>query len=319
MSPSVPSLTPSEWAKRYFDAYGDKEWYRLDSDLAGNISFRVHRTLLREYVRQGDEVLEVGAGPGRFTREIADLGARVLVTDISREQLRLNRKFVSSHPAYEAAVIDRLQLDVCDLSALEDGRFDAVVAFGGPLSYVYDLADQALDEMTRVAVPGGIIAASVMSQWGALRVYLPAMLASARQNPGELREIERVVATGDLPYDDPGRHACRLYTSQRLRALFESHGLHILRMAASNMLTASTEMKTIAPDAYRSFGPKGELADLLDDDASAALASWETRATGEPGLVDAGTHIIVVARTPGGPGSGNDDLPASRRAEASSP
>jgi SAM-dependent methyltransferase len=51
--------------------------------------------------------------------------------------------------------VARERLDVCDLSHLADGAFDAAVCFGGPLSYVRGRSAEALAELTRVTRPGG--------------------------------------------------------------------------------------------------------------------------------------------------------------------
>lgn len=39
-----------------------------------------------------DIILEVGAGSGRFTEKMAEIGAKVIALDMSREQLRINRE-----------------------------------------------------------------------------------------------------------------------------------------------------------------------------------------------------------------------------------
>ena len=89
--------------RSYFDALADGEWERLSADLPGRVSFEVHRRFLAQFVEPGMRVLEVGAGPGRFTIELASLGARVAVTDISPVQLDLNRRHVTE-AGHEASV-----------------------------------------------------------------------------------------------------------------------------------------------------------------------------------------------------------------------
>ena len=75
----------------------------------------MHRRYLDQYIHAGDHVLDVGAGPGRFTIELARLGATITVADISPRQLELNRAKVRE-AGYEASVVDRVLVDVADLS-----------------------------------------------------------------------------------------------------------------------------------------------------------------------------------------------------------
>ena len=64
------------WLAEFYDDYGDKEWHRWEKSPAQEVKFHIHRHLIREYVKEGDRVLEVGAGPGRFTRVLAEAGMR---------------------------------------------------------------------------------------------------------------------------------------------------------------------------------------------------------------------------------------------------
>ena len=84
------------------------------------MNLEVHRRLLSRFVKQGDRVLEIGAGPGRFTIELSRIGARIAVTDISAVQLELNRERVRAVGA-EGAVTERAVVDVLDLSRYRDG------------------------------------------------------------------------------------------------------------------------------------------------------------------------------------------------------
>ena len=77
---------------RQFDEYGMKEWERLTATPVDEISLYLHTHYLQKYIRPGWRVLEIGAGAGRFTQVLAELGARIAVADISQEQITLNQR-----------------------------------------------------------------------------------------------------------------------------------------------------------------------------------------------------------------------------------
>jgi SAM-dependent methyltransferase len=160
-----------EHIEALFDEWGEAEWDRMEVDVAARVSLEIHRRFLARYLPLG-RVLEVGAGAGRFTVELARSGRSVVVGDLSRVQLELNARHVAE-AGCQAAIEARLRVDICDLSGFETGSFDGVVAFGGPLSYVLDRAPEALSECLRVLRPGGTIVASVMSLAGSARHFLP--------------------------------------------------------------------------------------------------------------------------------------------------
>ena len=84
--------------RAYFDDFAGAEWERLERDIAGGVSLEVHRQFLKRFINEGDRVLEVGAGPARFTQELIDQGAKVVVTDFSSIPLELIRvRHADSH------------------------------------------------------------------------------------------------------------------------------------------------------------------------------------------------------------------------------
>jgi hypothetical protein len=62
-----------EHIARFSDEYGKREWERFDVRAMDGVRLEVHPRLLREHIRDGDRVLDAGAGPGRFTLELAGL------------------------------------------------------------------------------------------------------------------------------------------------------------------------------------------------------------------------------------------------------
>jgi ubiquinone/menaquinone biosynthesis C-methylase UbiE len=264
----------------FFDAYGDREWERHDQTAAARVSLAVHLEFLEQFVRPGQLVLDAGAGPGRFTIAAAELGARVHVGDISAGQLELNRQRVTD-ASLEHAVTAREVLDICDLSHLGSASFDAAICFGGPLSYVRDQAPQALTELVRVTKSGGYVLLSVMSTLGAMRAFLPAVFAEQKLYGPQ--HTERIFTTGELDRDTNRGHEMRMYRWSEIAELCEQYGT-IAAAAASNYLTA---------------GADTSLLDSLSSDEWDRLRSWELRLSREPGVLDAGTHILIALRAPG--------------------
>jgi SAM-dependent methyltransferase len=262
--------------RTFYDEYAALEWDRHDETWAARASVVVHRALLAELVRPGDLVLDAGAGPGRFTIELARLGARVHVGDLSPVQLRLNAERVAA-AGYEDAVVARTELDICDLSVFADDQFDVVVCFGGPISYVMDRADDALAELCRVTRPGGHVLVSVMSRLGALRRFLPQALDEGRAFGPE--HSDGILHHGDLARATNRGHECHLYRWSRLSALLARHG-EIVQASSANFLTAQHD----------------ETLDAASDDEIEQVLRWEVEVCREPGALDGGTHILAALR-----------------------
>jgi SAM-dependent methyltransferase len=267
-----------EATRAYYDKFGDAEWDRLAGDVAGRATLEVHRRFLARFVRPGARVLEVGAGPGRFTTELAALGARAVVTDISPVQLDLNRRYVGSTDA-EAAVERRELLDVCDVTRFADGEFDVVVAYGGPLSYAFEETEAALRGLLRITARGGVVAGSVMSMLGTWRYQFPGVAQLAAAFGEDVND--RVLATGDLRHLAGSVHVCQMFRADGFAELISGAGGRTLAMSASN---------------WASLGDPDVLADLeADPDRWSRFLDHEVAACAEPGALDGGTHILFAA------------------------
>ncbi len=266
--------------RRYYDALGEDEWTRLTKNPRGRVSLDVHRRFLRRFVAPGSRVLEIGAGPGRFTLELAAIGARVVVTDVSEVQLALNAAHLRGTDA-ERCVECRELVDVCDTSRYAAGTFDAVVAFGGPLSYAFERTDEAMRGLLRVVRSDGIVVASVMSWLGSWRYFLPA-IADLDEVVGEAAS-ENVMRTGDLRHvaGDSSAHICQMFRWSDVEALLRRAGGRAIGASASN---------------WASLGDTQALARLESDAARwERFLEYEVRACAQPGVLDGGTHILFAA------------------------
>lgn len=261
-------------AAAFYDEYAEREWTRFEDGRSSPVSFAIHLHYLERFVRRGDRVLEVGAGPGRFTLELDRIGARVTVADVSPEQLRLNAEMAAAVP-----VEDRVLADVIDLSRWADATFDAVVCYGGPISYVLDRADDAIAELLRVTRPGGVVLFSVMSRIGPFVHALPLIVELVREHG--IAANDAVVLTGVLPSAlSRGHLEMRLFRWSELEGLLMRHPCEILTASASEL----------SPGAEHKLWP--DLAPELRE----ALVRWEIELAAEPGALNAGSHIIVVVR-----------------------
>jgi SAM-dependent methyltransferase len=255
-----------EYIARFYDEYGAREWERFDASAMDRVGLEVHLRLLREHIREGDRVLDAGAGPGRFTLELARLGALVVVGDISPAQLELHAEKTAS---VEGSIESRELLDITDLGRFADGSFDAVVCFGGPLSYVLGEADRALAELLRVTRPGGHVLLSVMSLLGAARAFFD-FLPGFVEEFGWQRGVVDIFETGDMDGEINDGHVCRLYRWSNLEQLLGRHPCRVVAASAANFLSVRN--------------------DAWDE----RFLEIEIQACREPGALDGGTHIVAV-------------------------
>ncbi len=278
MTSSKPSNYNPEAISSYFDEFGIQEWNRLIETPVDEVSLYIHTHYLKKFVPAGSRVLEIGAGAGRFTQALAEIGAQVFVADISQVQLDLNKQF-ASQKGFAHAVERWQQIDICAMEQLESDSFDCVVVYGGPFSYVLDERDKALAECMRVLKPKGLILLSVMSLWGSAHRHLNGVLSM----PVEINR--RVTDTGDISQETfPERESyMHMFRAGELRDWLLQHNLTIVGMSASNFL---------------SLGWENLLEDIRSDSEKwEELLRMELEACAEKGSLNMGTHMLAVVQS----------------------
>lgn len=251
----------------YYDAYGERESARWKTGPRARMQFEIHCHHLRERVRAGDLVLDAGCGPGTFTKVLLEHGARVTCLDVSSVQLQACKKYAPGAESYELG-------SITDLGRFASQSFDVALALGGPLSYCFDRASQALAELIRVTRPGGTIGLSVMNLFGSLHRFFAAVIAV----PADINR--RVIATGDLPRNVNQGHECHMFRVEEFGALLSEAGFRDIEMFATGWLVPNDEVE--APDPGTD-----EWSMLFDAELKSSAES--------PG---AGTHILAFARAP---------------------
>lgn len=151
-------------------------------------------------VNGAGEILEVGAGTGAFTTEIAPRVKRLVATDYSQAMVDLLRARVAK------AGLENVECSRADIYALpfEPARFDVIVA-GNVLHLVPDLP-AALAALRRAVRPGGTLVAPTF----------------CHDETGASRMISRLVALTGFP-------ARRRFTSRSLREALERAGVRVGR------------------------------------------------------------------------------------------
>jgi len=274
----LPGDGSPEAVRRFYDRYAEQEEDRLTKDIPGRVSFDIHRRFLTRHIKTGWRVLEIGAGPGRFTVVLAGIGARIVVADLSPVQLALNTEFVAA-AGVEHAVERREVSDIRDLSSYPNAAFDAVVAYGGPLSYAFEQEQQAMAELVRVVRPGGLVIASVMSLWGTWRARLPGTTDLEIRHGTAVGD--QVLRTGDLRHVPGIEHVCRMFTWSETVDLVAGADAALIDGSASNWASLH-DLDFLA----RLEADPSRWQQFLDREATACAAE---------GARDGGTHILFAA------------------------
>jgi SAM-dependent methyltransferase len=241
------------------------------------VSRQLHRELLERYVPSGARVLELSTGHDtgndQYTEVLHRLGCRITAVGITPSALD-GLRARARQGGFDTSVESWVVREIGSLEGLEDGGHDAVVAYGGFLSYALERRDRALGECMRVLRPRGVLLLSVPSLWGTLHGRL------ARFMECDLVHNRGVIRSGNLPAGAlDASAACHLFRAAELDAFLRRAGLELLSLCASNALSTGVELPA-------------------DSDRStwSALLEYERAACAERGYLDSGSHLIAVAR-----------------------
>jgi ubiquinone/menaquinone biosynthesis C-methylase UbiE len=277
-SPTYNSNVP----RNYYDSFGEKEWTRLSRDAAGELLYHVHMDVFRCYVHEKASVLELGAGAGIFSKELVTLAGQLVVSDISPEQLAINK-----HKMTELGLTNRIHdfliLDITDLKSIHDEHYDIVICVGGALNYTFDKEQTAIREMLRVTKPGGIVIVGAVALFNSLMRYLSAIADEKKHFGIEATKwlIERGIQDAEH-YPVENKNYLHMMKSIDLDTLFESQNVQIVEKRAAGIFSLAGN------DALNQAKADQELWDLL--------LSKEIEFSKDPAYLNCGANLIYVVK-----------------------
>lgn len=130
----------------------------------GMVEFLTTMHYIEKYLKQGDKILEIGAGTGRYSHTLARQGYCVDAVELVEHNIE-----VFKQNTLESDNISVIQGNALDLSAFSDDQYDITLLLG-PLYHLYCKEDkqQAIREAIRVTKPKGIIFAAYVISDGCL-------------------------------------------------------------------------------------------------------------------------------------------------------
>ena len=271
-----------EIPKNKYNNYGDREWTRLERDGHGELLYHVHFDILKRYINPTDKVLEIGAGSGRYTKDIVTMCDSLTVADISTHQIEFNKSKMRELGLFEKVKAYHV-LDILDMSIFEASSFDCVVCIGGVINYLLDKEQDGMKEMLRVLKPGGVLIVGAMSFIGS-SLYL---LDGIRYEKGQfgIEATKWVFDTGvqdEEHYPVESKHYVHMMRSGDIDALFARFPLRIEEKSSAGLFTQSGDF---ALENARN-----------DKEFWKLIVEKEIEFTKLPGTLDCGMNIIYVAR-----------------------
>jgi SAM-dependent methyltransferase len=208
----------------YYDSDPEREHCRLEQhQLEYDLTWRY----LNQYLPLKGSILEIGAGTGRYTLELARRGYSVTAVDMSAALIEECRKRI-----VEEGLDKQVRLvvaDARDLSQVGEKDFDVIMLMG-PLYHLVAENDRkaALKEAFDRLRKGGILFSAFISRYGILSDLI-------KNVPGWIEgqaEVRSVLEEGKSPDDYP-RGGFRGYFTQisEIAPLHEALGFETIRVA----------------------------------------------------------------------------------------
>ena len=187
---------------------------RLNHSKAARVEFLTTIQYIEKYLKNGDKILDIGAGAGEYSFYFARKGYEVHALELADANIAAFRKKLTSEDN-----IDIIQGNALNLSCYADKYFDIVLLFG-PLYHLQNNADKlkCIDEAKRVLKDTGkIFFAFIANDF----VFLSELAHDANYfNNGDYNK--ETFRLNDFPFVFHTVDACRnLLANGKIRVLHE--------------------------------------------------------------------------------------------------
>ena len=237
----------------------------------GQVEYLTTMKYIRESMDgiESPDILEVGAGTGRYSVTLAKEGYRVTAVELVPHNLEiLKSKLDGTEP------IRALQGNALDLSFLPDGAYDLTMLLG-PMYHLYTREDQlqAMAEAVRVTKPGGRILVAYCMNEPTVVQYVFGL--------NHLREVmELNMLTPDWHCISEPKDLFQLMRTEDIASL--------------NAELPVERLKLVATDGATNY--KREYIDAMDDDTFAQWMDYHFTICERQDLIGASHHTLDILR-----------------------
>ncbi|MFF2479973.1 class I SAM-dependent methyltransferase [Paenibacillus sp. NPDC058071] len=254
------------------------EWGRLDRE---PIEFRINLHYIKQYLPPEGKVLDNGAGPGKYAMELANLGLRVTLSDLTprlvewakekADELQVTKQFDGFHV-----------LNAANLHGLPNEEFDASLMLG-PLYHLQQEEEriQAVEELFRVTKKGGIVFVAFQTR---TRMTINSLRDPQHWKPNDtLDSINKFRADGIFNHADKGRFTgAYFFPLHDIKPFMASHGFEAIELIGSSSIGGmlSEEQKQY----WKERGEERQLTDLLIEYAK------------DPSILGVSSHLLYIGR-----------------------
>lgn len=271
-----------EIPREKYNNYGDREWTRLEKDGHGELLYRVHLEMLNRYIQKSDSVLEIGAGSGRYTKDLVQRCKSLAVADISAHQIAFNQAKMKELSLFDKVASYHV-LDILDMDVFPDASFDSIVCIGGVINYLLDKEADGIAEMLRVLKPGGLMVIGTMSFIGASLYYLDGIRYEKDQfGIDATRWVFNTGIQDEEHYPVPSKHYVHMMKSDQMDDLFSRFPVKIIERSSAGLFSQAGD---IAIENARNDKEFWEL-----------IVEKEIQFTKMPGTLDCGMNLIYVVQ-----------------------
>jgi SAM-dependent methyltransferase len=254
-----------DYLKAYYGSYD--EYRRLDPK-HGQVEFLTTLRYAEKYLLPAVKILEIGAGPGRYSHYFARKGYTVDAVELITHNVDAFNSL--TEPGENVTV---RQGDARDLSGFPSGTYDITFLLG-PLYHLFDEEDKlrALSEALRVTKPGGIVFAAYCIADASILQYA--------FRDGHIFELigEGLLDTETFIASSSPAHMFELHTKAQIDALmshFDTERLHY-----------------VAADGYTMHMP--ETVDAMDDNTFGLYLRYHFTTCERPDLVGLTNHSLDI-------------------------
>ncbi|SFJ17326.1 class I SAM-dependent methyltransferase [Thermoflavimicrobium dichotomicum] len=262
----------------YYTFFGEKEWSRLERE---PIEFQVNWHYIMKLLPKTGEILDNGAGPGKYSMELARLGYYITLTDLTPKLVEIARE-----KAKELNLVHQFRgfhvLNATNLAGLEDEQFDACLMMG-PLYHLQSehVRIAAVKELHRVTKRGGVVFVAFRSR---INHVLLSLLFPEHWKPNDnMDEINEFLETGIFNHSDQGRFTgAYFFKIEEIKPFMEAHGFKSLHLIGSTNIGATFKQEHL--DYWRKRGELSKVMDLLKKTAA------------DPYVLGMSSHLLYIGQ-----------------------